>query len=60
MLNTRHAIAKENGWKEKAPTPSAFSAAVKEQSNVIRRPILVRDGAAVVGRDEDAIRALLG
>ena len=60
MLNTRHAIAKENEWKDKAPAQAAFIAAVQEQSNVIRRPILVKDGAAVVGRDEDAIRELLG
>jgi len=59
VLNTRHAIAKENGWKERAPTQAAFIAAVQEQSNVIRRPILVRDGAAVVGNDPDAVRSLL-
>jgi arsenate reductase-like glutaredoxin family protein len=60
VLNTRHAIAKANGWKESAPSAAAFIAAVQEHSNVIRRPILVKDGKAVVGRDETATRELLG
>ncbi len=59
VLNTRHAVAKENGWKEQAPTQEAFIAAVQEQSNVIRRPILVKGDAAVVGKDTEQIRALL-
>lgn len=59
VLNTRHAIAKENGWKDTAPSQAAFIAAVQEQSNVIRRPILVKDGKAVVGKDEDSLRSLL-
>ena len=59
VLNTRHAIAKENGWKEQAPAQAAFIAAVREQSNVIRRPILVRGDAAVVGKNMDEIRSLL-
>ena len=59
VLNTRHAVAKANGWKEQAPTQQAFIAAVQEQSNVIRRPILVKGDAAVVGKDTEQIRALL-
>ena len=59
VLNLRHAIAKENGWKESPPAQTAFIAAVREQSNVIRRPILVSGGRAVVGRNEEAIRSLL-
>ena len=59
VLNTRHAIAKENGWKEQAPTQAAFIAAVQEQSNVIRRPILVNGDTAVVGKDVEQIRSLL-
>ena len=59
VLNTRHAIAKKHGWKEQPPTQATFIAAVREQSNVIRRPILIKRDAAVVGKDMDQIRALL-
>ena len=59
VLNTRHAIAKENGWKERAPTQAAFIAAVQEQSNLIRRPIFVMGDTAVVGKHIEEIRALL-
>jgi arsenate reductase len=59
VLNTRHATAKANGWKEKAPNKTVFAAAVLEEPNLIRRPITLHRGKAVVGRDEEAIRALL-
>ena len=60
VLNTRHALAKENGWKEHAPGLAAFVAAVQEQTNVIRRPILVKDGVAAVGKEIGRVRSLLG
>ena len=60
VLNTRHAIAKREGWKDKTPSLTAFIAGVEEHENVIRRPILVRGEQAVVGNDADGIRALLG
>jgi arsenate reductase len=59
VLNTRHATAKANGWKEKAPTQAAYIEAVREEPNLIRRPILVSGDEAVVGRNEEGIRALL-
>ena len=59
VLNTRHETAKENGWKEKAPSKTAFTAAVLEEPNLLRRPIVVRGKKAVVGKDLDAIRKLL-
>lgn len=60
VLNTRHRLAKERGWKEKAPSKKAFVEAVLEEPNLLRRPITLRDGEGVVGKDEDAIRGLLG
>jgi arsenate reductase-like glutaredoxin family protein len=60
VLNTRHAIAKREGWKETTPTLAKFIEGVAEHENVIRRPILVKNGSAVVGKDEAAVRALLG
>lgn len=60
VLNTRHALAKERGWKETPPTTAEFAAAVLGEPNLLRRPILVRDGHAVVGKDEEGWRRLLG
>ena len=59
VLNTRHKVAKERGWKEKAPSRTAFVQAALEDNNLLRRPTIVRGGRAVVGLDEDAIRDLL-
>jgi arsenate reductase-like glutaredoxin family protein len=61
VLNTRHATVKANGWKECAPSASAIAYidAVRAEPNLIRRPILVKDGRAVVGNDADAIRCML-
>jgi arsenate reductase len=59
LLNTRHATAKANGWKENPPPQAQYIAAVQEEPNLIRRPILVRGKRAVVGREPEAIRALL-
>jgi regulatory protein spx len=60
VLNTRHKTAKEHGWKEKAPSKKAFLEAALEENNLLRRPIVIHNGQAVVGsKDLDAIRTLL-
>ncbi len=59
VVNTRHKVAKENGWKEKAPSKAAFTKAVLAEPNLLRRPILVRGRSCVVGKDLDGIEALL-
>ena len=59
-LNTRHKTAKENGWKEKAPSKTAFTKAVVEENNLLKRPILLKGKQYVVGKSEQAIRDLLG
>ena len=59
VLNTRHELAKANGWKERPPSADAFVAAVVAEPNLLRRPILVRGRRVVVGKDEAAIRDLL-
>ena len=58
-LNTRHEIAKSKGWKERPPTEDELVRAAMSEPNLLRRPILVRDGRALVGKDPDAIRAFL-
>lgn len=54
VVNTRHAIAKEKGWKESPPSLDEFAAMVAKEPNLIRRPILVQGKKAIVGFDEDA------
>ena len=60
MLNTRHAVAKANGWKEKAPARATFVSAVLEDPNLLRRPILVDGAKVIVGKDEAALKKALG
>ena len=59
VLNMRHRVAKERGWKAKPPSKAVFTRAALEDNNLLRRPIILRGGAAVVGYDEAAIRELL-
>lgn len=59
VINTRHAIAKERGWRTTPPSKKDLIAAALEDNNVLRRPVTIRDGRAVIGADEDALRALL-
>lgn len=60
VLNTRHRVAKEHGWKDKAPSKTAFVKAALEDNNLLRRPVVLRGKRGVVGYDEDALRELLG
>lgn len=59
ILNTRHKVAKENGWKEKPPSKAAFAKALMAEPNLIRRPVLIRGKKYVVGKDLEGIKKLL-
>ena len=59
VVNLRHEIAKDRGWKDKAPSQDEFVAAAERDNNLLRRPILVHQGRAVIGFDEPAIRQCL-
>lgn len=59
VINTRHAIAKERGWKTKPPAKAELITAALEENNLLRRPVTIHGGRAVIGSDEDALRALL-
>lgn len=59
VLNTRHATAKANGWKDKAPSKAAFIAAAVQEPNLLRRPVIVRGSKGLVSRDLDEIGAFL-
>jgi arsenate reductase-like glutaredoxin family protein len=54
LLNLRHAIAKEKGWKDEPPSLAELAKLVAEEPNVIRRPILLTGKKAIVGWDERA------
>lgn len=60
ILNTRHAIAKERGWKASPPSPEALVEAALSENNLLRRPVLLKGESVVVGADEAALRAALG
>lgn len=59
VINTRHATAKANGWKDKSPSRTTFVAAVVKEPNLLRRPVIVRGAKGIVSRDLDEIRAFL-
>jgi len=59
-MNSRHKTVKANGWKQRAPSKTAFLKAALEENNLLRRPILLSKGKLVVGRDLEAISELLG
>lgn len=58
VLNTRHAIAKQNGWATSPPSATAFARAVVADPNLLRRPILVLGDRVIVGFDKPAYAKL--
>ena len=61
ILSTRNAAAKEKGWTaESPPDRTTFVAAAAKDNNLLKRPILVKGEAVVIGKDTKAIRELLG
>lgn len=58
VLNTRHAIAKENGWATAPPSAAAFAKAVVAEPNLLRRPILVIGERIIIGFDKPAYAKL--
>jgi arsenate reductase-like glutaredoxin family protein len=55
LLNTRHEVAKTNGWKTVCPEPKTFAEAVVADCNLLRRPVLLVDGQALVGNQPQAM-----
>ena len=58
VLNTRHAIAKAQGWATKPPSRAEFARAVEGDVNLLRRPILIDGDRVIVGFDRVAYAAL--
>ncbi len=58
VLNTRHETAKAKGWVARPPDAKTFAKAVAKEPNLLKRPILVVGGKAIVGFDEAAYKKL--
>lgn len=58
VLNTRHAVAKANGWVANPPDAATFAKAVVEEPNLLRRPIVVAGKQLIVGFDQAAYAKL--
>lgn len=58
VLNTRHALAKQNGWADKPPSAAAFAKAAAADVNLLRRPILIVGDQVIVGFDRPAYAKL--
>ena len=58
VLNTRHAVAKENGWVDKPPDAATFAKAVSKDVNLLRRPIFMAGKKVIVGFDKAAYAKL--
>jgi len=54
VLNTRHAIAKENGWATSPPDADTFAKAVAKDVNLLRRPVVIAGKQTIVGFDQTA------
>lgn len=52
-------MVKARGWKDKPPTKATFVAAVLDEPNLLRRPILVDGSTVVIGKDEAALKKAL-
>lgn len=59
-LNVYNKTVRARGWKADPPPRSEYVEAVLEDNNLVRRPVLIVGGTAVIGRDEAAYRRLLG
>lgn len=58
VLNTRHAIAKTQGWVDSPPDVATFARAVAKEPNLLRRPLLVVGKKLVIGFDKAAYAKL--
>ena len=59
FLNTRNEFYRERGMKENPPLRREALKLMSENPNLIRRPILVKDGKIVLGYDEAALRTMI-
>ena len=59
FLNSRNALYRERGMKDKPPSPTETVRLMAREPNLIRRPLVVRGRDIVMGFDEDGFKRLL-
>jgi arsenate reductase-like glutaredoxin family protein len=59
FLNPRHALYRKMRLKENPPSPAEIIRLMAEEPNLIKRPLVVREGRAVAGYDEMGLARLL-
>jgi arsenate reductase len=60
VVNGYNKTVRERGWAKAPPPREQYIEALLADNNLLRRPVLLVGDAAVVGRDEEAWRRLLG
>jgi arsenate reductase-like glutaredoxin family protein len=60
FLNTRSASYRQHGFKTQPPTRAEAIALMAQDSNLIRRPIIIVEGVTVLGYDQARLRTLMG
>ena len=58
VLNTRHAVAKAQGWATSPPSVAELARAVAADANLLRRPIVIAGDRVIVGFDAKAYATL--
>ena len=56
FLNTRNELYRERGMKDNPPPREEALRLMSENPNLIKRPILVKDGKILLGFDPEAYR----
>ncbi len=59
FLNTRSASYRQQGFKKQPPTKRQAIELMAQDSNLIKRPIVVKGRAKVIGFNEERLRALV-
>ena len=59
FLNTRSASYRQQGFKKQPPTRTQAIALMAQDPNLIKRPIVVKGRAKVIGFNEERLRAIV-
>ena len=59
FLNTRSASYRQQGFKKQPPTKTQAIELMAQDPNLIKRPIVVKGRAKVIGFNEERLRALV-
>jgi arsenate reductase-like glutaredoxin family protein len=59
FLNTRSASYRQQGFKKQPPTKRQAIALMAQDPNLIKRPIVVKGRAKVIGFNEERLRAIV-